>query len=191
MSDEKTYNQLKRELPAIGKIVTSFPESLHGRVFDVLVGELLGGTPTPHTAAAAAGAKSKVHGKEIKGIAHIDDQGKFHLSVRDPKAKNTNEAARRLTYVVVRAHEQLTNNGKVSSKDVVVPILEAWRCYTGNTRNILSKDKGIRREGGLLLLDTPAKEEADNFMKEILDDKIEGKWKPSASSGKTKKKETK
>ena len=43
----KGFGQLKKELPAIAKIVTSFPESLQGRVFEVLVGELLGETPVP------------------------------------------------------------------------------------------------------------------------------------------------
>ena len=132
-----------------------------------------------------------MHGKEIKGIAHVDQQGKFRLSVRDQKAKNTNDAARRLTYVTIRAHEQLTGDANASSKDVIVPILSIWRCYTGNTRLALANDKGIHRNEGLLGLDTPAKEEADRFMKEMLDDKIEGAWKPAASSGKSKKAATK
>jgi hypothetical protein len=191
MSDEKLYNQLKKEFPAIAKIVSSFPESLHGRAFDILVGELLGNAPAPHAATSAAAGKSKVHGKEIKGIAHIDDQGKFHLSVRDPKANSANKAARRLAYIAIRAHEELTGEGKVSSKAIVVPTLEAWRCYDGNTRTILANDKGIHREGDLVWLDTPAKDEADKFIKEVLDDKVEGSWKPSASGGKAKKKETK
>jgi hypothetical protein len=188
MHDEKIYSQLKKELPAIAKIVSSFPESLHGRVFEALVGQLLGDA-SHDPAAPAKGAHTKVHDKEIKGIAYLDEQERFHLSVRDPKAQSTNEAALRLTYVVIRAYEQLTGNAKASSKEVVNPVLDQWRCYTGNTRNVLAKDKGIHREGGLVWLDTPAKEEADKLIKEILDDKIKGAWKPSASSGKSRKKE--
>src|SRR5574338_1054058 len=39
--------------------------------------------------------------KELPGIARLSDSGDFQLTVRDPKAKNTNDAAIRLVHVIV------------------------------------------------------------------------------------------
>lgn len=115
--------------------------------------------------------------KEIPGIAQISEDGDFKLTVRDLKAKNTNDAAIRLAHVVVFAYENLTGEKKVSSRKLIIPILRRWRAYTGNTRNALAKEKGILRYGDKVSLDAHSKRDAENFINEILDDSIKGSWK--------------
>jgi hypothetical protein len=185
MTTPTSYERLKSELPEISKIATTFPDALQPRVFELLITEFLGAKPAglPSTGKAAA---PELNDKEISGIAHLDETGKMHLSVRDPKASTTNDAARRLTYVTLRAHELLTGNAKASSKEVVVPILKNWRCYTGNTRMLVAKDKGLYRESGMVWLDGPGKEEADKFIKEIQDATTTGGWTAGNGRAKTK-----
>ena len=54
--------------------------------------------------------------KEIPGIAKMQDNGNFKLTVRDPKAKNANDAAIRLAHIVIHAYTELTGESSVSSK---------------------------------------------------------------------------
>lgn len=123
---------------------------------------------------------------EIPGIARLGSDGTFKLTVRDIKAKNTNDAAIRLVHVVVLAHELLTNESSVSSKQVLVPVLREWRAYTGNTRAIIATHKGIIREGDRISLDAHARQEAEEYIRQIQDDTVQGSWKPTAVKGKSK-----
>ncbi len=168
---------------SLAALDSTFPDALQPRVFELLIAEFIGAKP-PGIPATGKPAAPQLNGKEISGVAHLDEAGKMHLSVRDPKATTTNDAARRLTYVTLRAHELLTTNAKASSKDVVVPILKHWRCYTGNTRPLLAQDKGLHREGGMIWLDGPGKDEADKFIKEIQDSATTGAW--NAGNGRAK-----
>lgn len=122
---------------------------------------------------------------EIPGIARIGSDGKIKLTVRDLKAKNTNDAAIRLVHVVVLAHELLTNEQSVSSKHVLVPVLREWRAYTGNTRATIATHKGIIREGDRISLDAHARQEAEEYIRQVQDDTIQGSWKPTAVKSKT------
>ncbi len=115
---------------------------------------------------------------EIPGIARIDSDGNFHLTARDIKAKNTNDAAVRITHVIIWAYERLTGDNEVSSKDIVPPLLKQWRAYTGNTRKALSNHKGILRNGSKLSLDAHSKKDAENYVDDILNNDVTGKWKP-------------
>lgn len=137
-----------------------------------------GGTPM------GQGAGINPEGNEIPGIARLSPEGAFQLTVRDLKAKNTNDAAIRIVHIICLANEVLTNNLEVSSKSVIVPILKQWRAYTGNTRNAISKHRGILRNGDNVSLDAHAKKDAESYMKEIIDDSMQGKWKPSSGSKK-------
>lgn len=134
------------------------------------------------------GLNSEVVGNEIPGIAQITGSGDFRLTVRDIKARSANDAAVRLAHVVIRAYQQLIGDDSVSSKKVLLPILRDWRAYDGNTRKALVAQKGILREGDQLSLDHHAKQDAERFIREILDDSIEGKWSPKP---KARKKQTK
>src|SRR5258706_2157414 len=85
-------------------------------------------------------AKASGGVKEIPGIARLTTDGNLKLTVRDVKAKNTNDAAIRLIHIVVLANELLTGESGVSGKSVVVPTLREWRAYTGNTRAMIAKN---------------------------------------------------
>lgn len=128
--------------------------------------------------------------KEIAGIAQIQDNGNFRLTVRNPKAKNTNDAAIRLAHIVIYAYTTLTGEETVSSKNVLMPILKEWRAYDGNTRGALAGHKGIIREGDLLSLDAHSKKDAEQFVADVLDNAIEGNWSPSTKARKRKPKTT-
>jgi len=75
----------------------------------------------------------------------------------------------------------------MSSKDVLVPLLKDWRIYDGNIRAALAKHKGILRDDDLVRLDSHAKTEAENILREIQDPEIQGKWKPEQVGKKAKR----
>lgn len=129
--------------------------------------------------------------QEIPGIATISENGNYNLTIRDLKAQTTNDAAIRLSHIVIYTHQKLTDSTTTSSKKILKPILEQWRAYTGSTRWALKKCKGIIREGDLLSLDIHAKRTAEKYIQEILDDTVVGTWDPHSNKKKvTKKKST-
>jgi hypothetical protein len=136
--------------------------------------------------------KSKNNKNEIEGVARLDDKGDFHLIIRDPKANNKAEAVKVLTYVTIRAYHLLKKvESGASRKKMINPVLQKWRVYDSNARNFLANDNGIYRDDDLYNLDKHATDEADKFIKHILDSNIQGSWKPSSarrrSSHNTKK----
>jgi hypothetical protein len=135
--------------------------------------------------------KLKAEGRELAGIALMTDSGQFQLTVRDPKAKSTNDAAVRLALVTIYAYCELTGESSASSRRIVKPVLDDWRAYTPNTRVSLARHQGIIRSGDALSLDQHAKREAEKYVREILDDAIEGRWQPSGIRNKRKGKRVK
>jgi hypothetical protein len=73
------------------------------------------------------------------------------------------------------------NETSVSSKGLILPLLRKYRCYDGNTRTAIAKDKGLVRDGDLISLDFHAEQYAEKIVGEILDPSIEGKWKPGSN----------
>jgi hypothetical protein len=124
---------------------------------------------------------------EIPGIAKLSNSGEVLLTVRDFKARSANEAALRLVHVYLWAAGKLKGQRSVSSKSSVVPALRRYRCYDGNTRRVLAKEKGVLRDGDELSLDFHAEQLAEKFVKEILDPGTEGKWKPIATKRRASK----
>lgn len=118
--------------------------------------------------------------REVPGIAKLLDDGSFRLTLRDPKAKNTRDAAIRLALITIRAYTQLTGEPSTSSRKTVVPTLKYWRAYDGNTRTDLARYRGLLRAGDALSLDAHAIQEADRFIHEALDGSTSGAWKPTA-----------
>lgn len=177
------YTSLKKELPAISKVVKAFPDQLHSKVFDLLVAEYLGAeVPTPQETLGKPTVKVQSSKNEIPGIARLDDKGNFHLTVRDPKASGQGEAVKRLTYVAMRSYLILKKDETaVSRKKIINPILTDWRIYDGNARRWLANDKGILRDGDSFSLDKHATDEADQFIKDILNTKLVGSWKPGSA----------
>ncbi len=127
---------------------------------------------------------------EIPGIAMISDSGDFRVTVRDPKARNTNDAAIRLAVVAIHSYCKLSGEKGASSRRIVKPVLENWRAYTGNTRAALASHQGIIRDGDALSLDQHAKREAEDYIAQILDDEIQGAWNPTSVAKRKRKRAT-
>jgi hypothetical protein len=123
-------------------------------------------------------------GKEMPGIARVSGEGELRLTVRDVKARSAMDAVVRLAHIAIRAHELLTGQKSISSKNVLVPLLKSWRVYDGNARTALGKQKGIIRNGDELELDVHAQGDADRYIAEALDGGIEGTWNPAAKGRK-------
>jgi hypothetical protein len=119
--------------------------------------------------------------KEIPGIARATDTGELHLTVRDLKARSASDAAIRIAHLAIYANERLNGLQSLSSKNILVPILRRYRAYDGNTRGALAQHRGFIRQGDQLSMDFHCKEEAEKFIKEILDpEEPQGSWNPSA-----------
>ena len=140
----------------------------------------------PSTAVLGSAGRSETETVgEIAGIAKLSQSGEVQLTVRDFKAKSTNDAAIRLVHVLIWATKKLTGEASASSKHSIVPWLRKYRCYDGNTRGAIAKDKGLVRDGDQLSLDFHAEQNAERFMEEILNPEIEGKWKPGPTKRRT------
>lgn len=124
---------------------------------------------------------------EIPGIARLEDDGTLTLTVRDLKARSANEAAIRLAHVAIYAYCKLSGEKVASSRGIVTPLLQQWRVYDGNTRRVLKEHRGIIRNGDLLSLDAHSRAEAEQYIAEILDPSIDGKWKASTTSKRKKR----
>jgi hypothetical protein len=119
--------------------------------------------------------------KEIPGIARATDTGELHLTVRDLKARSASDAAIRIAHLAIYANERLNGLQSLSSKNILVPILRRYRAYDGNTRGALAQHRGFIRQGDQLSMDFHCKEEAEKFIKEILDpEEPQGSWNSSA-----------
>lgn len=167
----------------IDEALSNLDEKTRLRVLRWALDKYRGGEKTDSTSDSFLTIKTSNEGidtkcQEIPGIAQLTEEGDFILTVRDIKAKSTNDAAIRLVHVVILAYEKLTGENKVSSKEILVPILKEWRAYTGNTRNEIAKHKGILRSGTKIYLDAHSKRDAQRFINEILDVSFKGKWKP-------------
>lgn len=116
--------------------------------------------------------------REMPGIAMLTDTGEIRITARDLKAQSAVDAAKRLIYLTLLASEQLKGEDKVSSRRVILPVLRAWRVYNGNTRSMMARDKGVIRAGDILSLDTFSRRAAEEYVHQISDDSVAGKWKP-------------
>jgi hypothetical protein len=113
--------------------------------------------------------------RELPGLAQLTEDGALKITIRDLKARSAIDAARRLVYVTIAAHERLAGSA-ASSRKTVTPILRDWRLYDGNARRMIATDKGIVRSGDLLSLDSHARRDAERFMAEMLEDGTKGTW---------------
>lgn len=191
-SDRAGYKTLLDEMPRIADAVSKVPAAAQARAFDTLVAAL-GLTPSASTSEEKGDKSSTLSdtgsGSNLDGIATVSDDGTFHLTVRDLKAKNARDAMKRLAYVLIRAHMILTG-GPASRKVVITPWLQKWRLYDGNSRGFLASDKGIIRSGDEYSLDVPGAKEADGFIADIKDTGQVGSWVPTSVKKSRKKKKS-
>lgn len=115
---------------------------------------------------------------EIPGIAKVTESGELKLTIRDLKASSGLNAALRVAHIAIHACESLLHRG-MSSRNELTPILRQWRVYDGNARAKIGADKGIFRDGDTLTLDAHAQRLAEQFIADVLNPEVEGKWKPS------------
>lgn len=171
-------------IQALDSVLADLDEEERSRVLQWAIakyGKLaIAAKPTSASLHSSGQLASSHGGTEIPGIAALTPNGEFKFTARDVKAKNTNDAAIRIAHIAIWAYQQLTNEATMPSKKVLVPILRTWRAYTGNTRYILAKHKGILREGDNLSLDSHSLNEAQKYVQETLDNSIEGTWQPRA-----------
>jgi hypothetical protein len=125
--------------------------------------------------------------KEIPGIARVTQDGELHLTVRDLKARSANDAAIRIAHLALLANERLNHSESLSSKNVLVPMLRRYRAYDGNTRSALAQHRGFARAGDQLSMDLHCKEEAEEFIRQILDPTVQGTWNPASKPTKKKR----
>ncbi len=138
---------------------------------------------TSSTANSSSGAQNTQQGAPVGGgledIVEQIEGGGFRVIARDLKAKSRNEAAIRLVHLVLYANEVLNGQQKTSSKALVLPVLQEWRAYDGNTRGAIANHPGIKREGDSLSLDLHSRRDAEKFIAEIRDETVQGGWSPA------------
>lgn len=138
-------------------------------------------SPAPRSSAPlATSGPIRAEAGEIPGIANVDEEGKLHFTIRDPKAKNAKDAVIRLSHVALLAAKSLTGKGLSRTKDIV-PLLQHWRVYDGNARKTLRDQKGFLKRGDLLELDGQAQKDAEGYMSEMQDPEFQTSWKPGAA----------
>jgi PAS domain S-box-containing protein len=103
---------------------------------------------------------------DLRGIAHITNEGDFEIVIREFWASSRLDAAVRLAKLAIYAHERLTG-GAMSSRTSLTPLLKAWHLYDGNTRARLARERGIIRSGDSLSLDDLEKSRADRSVVEM------------------------
>lgn len=129
-----------------------------------------------------------VQENEIPGIAIYDGDNNIKFTFRDIKAKNAKDAAVRLALVSTYVHEQFTGEKIAPRQLTLTPLLKDWRINCGNSRAAIVAHKGIIAEGqNKVQLDSHAKNEAEEIIRQINDESVVGKWKPSATKRKHKK----
>lgn len=195
--EQDKYDKVIEKMPEIAKMVSSFPEKVQDRAFDLLVSTLIGGVTVSkprverEKTLETAKAKTIYPQSALAGVAMKTNEGNFHFSVRDLKASSATDAAKRLTYVLIRSYTELMNEETASRKEIINPHMQSWRLNSGNTRNFLANDPGIVRNGDKYSLDIHAEKEADEFIAEIQDSSITGSWKPNSRVGPKKKNQSK
>ncbi|MFA6462010.1 MAG: hypothetical protein WCV90_07130 [Candidatus Woesearchaeota archaeon] len=187
--EKETYDKIVEKMPEIAKIVSSFPEKVQDKAFDLLISNLIGEGITKGVSPKTTDVPKAIQNyamSSLAGIAMKTSDGNFHLSIRDLKATSASDAAKRLTYVIIRAYNKIMGEAAVSRKETINPHIESWRLNSGNTRNFLANDPGIIRNGDKYSLDIHAEAEADEFIKEIQDSNVSGNWKPNSRIPKKK-----
>ena len=197
---ENKYEKLLKEMPKIAEVVKQLPENLQKEAFDRLVSELTGNTSAIPVQQPAPVKKQEIQPtqKSSQGTSEVNLQGictvrngDYHFTVRDLKAKNAKDAAKRLVYVLIYSYMKSMNTVEASRKELINPHLESWRLNNGNTRGLISSDPGILKNGDNYSLDIHSENEAQDFIREIKDPGVVGSWKPGATRKKRKKSDDK
>lgn len=197
------FNDLLERMPKIAEAVNAFDSSeVQREAFAVLIAatgplperhstKTAPTAPTPSQPPAGDPTPSEVE-DEIPGIAIREGDGTIKFTIRDIKAKNAKDAGIRLTLVAAYVHERLTGNPEISRKDILNPLLKSWRAYDGNIRGAISKHRGILQGAGrdLIKLDTHARNEAEDIIKQMEDEEYSGTWKPSDGGKRRRRKLT-
>lgn len=129
--------------------------------------------------------------KALHLVAEKDDDGNINIVATDLKAKSAMDAATRLIYVALLARRELLQEKKVE-RALVNDVLRSYNLYDGNTRNIIPSDKALVTDGRKYVsLSAAALPKAWQYVKEIQDPSVSGKWTPSLKRRRPKVKQKK
>ena len=111
------------------------------------------------------------------GIAEKDEEnGELNMVATDLKARSAIDATERLIYVTLLAHKELMGEKKVE-RNFLKKILNNYGLYNANTRNLISKDTALIKEGRKkIYLSMPATEKAKKFIEDIKNSELKGSW---------------
>lgn len=173
------YSVLRKELPIIARIVKQFPESTQQKVFELLISSITDKSIeyAPHIENSHFNARAT---SNLSGIAEQRGNEVFFV-FSDLKAKNRFDALERLVFVVLYSYD-LLGKTPVSRKNVLNKLLTRWGLNTGTDRTRLANMSAILKEGqskDMYSLSEPAKQTAKEYITQILDPAIKGKWSTS------------
>jgi len=183
------YELIKKEMPTISKIISTFPEAIQEKAYNTLINTLLGTNLTVGT-----NAQLNLEGtinQDISLITEKGPNGKFQFNDIDLKAKNRSDAVLRLVCIAVRAYEKVMGELRVSKKTIINPLMKKWGFIAGSDRRAFANIRGLHNEGDNYFLDIPAKQQADKYIEDVLNPEIKGFWNPSIRTRKKGVKQTK
>ena len=155
---------LEGERDDVANLISQFATAEAGNTGHRLLGT------TPHSDPAGV--------VEFDSVAEKDDDGEVHLVVGDPKAKSAADAVERLTYVLLLARKALLGEKKTNRK-VWVETMKGYGLYTGNARSQVAADKGLVTDRSSIALSNAVVRKARDYVKEMQDLNLTGRWVPS------------
>ena len=96
----RSYEEIKKEIVDIGGVVDMLPENIKEKAFDLLISTFIGDKSDSNNQKSISNP-SRNTSYILDNIAEITNDGNFKFIVRDPKAKNKKDAAKRLIYVAI------------------------------------------------------------------------------------------
>jgi hypothetical protein len=144
--------------------------------------EIIVDAPIQHTLASA---ESRTDAENLRHVfRYKDDQ--LRLTETRLKAKSKLDAARRLTYLFLYAHE-LEGRAEIPRK-VLKEELEKVGCFDRNVATWINKSPDLLREEDRLGLQKSGREAAQNVLAEVLDSNIPNRWSLNSGGGTRKAK---
>ncbi len=139
--------------------------------------ELVVDAPIQHTLASA---ESRTDAEKLRQIFRYNGD-QLRLTETRLKANSKLDAARRLTYLFLYAHE-LEGRHEIPRK-VLKEELKKAGYYDSNAVNWINKSPDLFREEDRVGLQKPGREEAQKVLAQVLDPNIQSKWSLNTGGG--------
>ncbi len=144
--------------------------------------ELVVDAPIQHTLAST---ESRADADNLRHVFRYKDE-QLRLTETRLKAKSKLDAARRLTYLFLYAHE-LEGRAEIPRK-VLKEELEKAGCFDRNVATWINKNPDLLREEDRLGLQKSGREAAQKVLAEVLDPNIPDRWRLNTGGGTRKAK---